>query len=180
MRRRTLLTTSAAGLAALTLAACGGDTKSKDTPSEAPLVETEPELTEEATPRPVPSSTMEPPTVEVPAGEPPTELKITDLVEGDGEEAVTGMWVLVHYTGVAWSTGKEFDSSWKRGEPFPFPLGGGQVIQGWEEGIEGMKVGGRRQLIIPPDKGYGDAGAGSDIKPGETLIFVCDLIDVAK
>jgi peptidylprolyl isomerase len=118
----------------------------------------------------------EKPTIDIPAGEPPTELQITDLTEGDGDEARSGREVTVHYVGVAYSTGKEFDASWNRGAPFRFPLGRGMVIAGWDQGVVGMKVGGRRQLIIPPDLGYGDRGAGGAIKPGETLVFVVDLL----
>jgi len=86
--------------------------------------------------------------------------------------------VKVHYVGVAFSTGEEFDASWNRGDPLQFELGAGHVIAGWDEGVQGMKVGGRRQLIIPPDLAYGDRGAGHAIAPGETLIFVCDLVSV--
>jgi peptidylprolyl isomerase len=116
------------------------------------------------------------PEIDFPGGEPPTELEITDIWEGDGRVASAGDRVTVHYVGVAHSTGEEFDASWNRGEPLSFQLGAGQVIAGWDQGVQGMKVGGRRQLIIPPDLAYGDRGAGSAIAPGETLIFVCDLI----
>ena len=116
------------------------------------------------------------PTIEIPAGDPPTELRVTDITEGDGDEAQTGREVTVHYVGAAFSTGKEFDASWNRGTPFRFPLGGGMVIAGWDQGVVGMKVGGRRQLVIPPELGYGDRGAGGAIKPGETLVFVVDLL----
>ena len=120
----------------------------------------------------------EKPEVDFPGGEPPAELKITDIWEGDGPQAKPGSTVGVHYVGVAWSTGEEFDSSWGRGEPLSFPLGAGRVIAGWDQGVQGMKVGGRRQLTIPPHLAYGDQGAGRRIKPGETLIFVCDLVSV--
>ncbi len=116
------------------------------------------------------------PEVDFPGGEPPAELDITDIWEGDGAEARPGDLVNVHYVGVAFSTGEEFDASWDRGDPLQFQLGAGQVIAGWDQGVAGMRVGGRRQLIIPPDLGYGDKGAGAAIAPGETLIFVCDLI----
>src|ERR687889_2833650 len=109
-------------------------------------------------------------------GEPPAELLIEDITTGDGEEARHGQHVSVHYVGVAHSSGKEFDASYNRGEPFEFPLGGGQVIAGWDRGVAGMRVGGRRRLTIPPDLGYGSRGAGRDIKPGETLVFVVDLL----
>jgi peptidylprolyl isomerase len=118
------------------------------------------------------------PEVDFPEGEPPTELQVKDLWEGDGAEAKAGSTVSVHYVGVAWSTGAEFDSSWNRGTPLQFPLGAGRVIAGWDQGVQGMRVGGRRQLTIPPHLGYGDRGAGGAIAPGETLIFVCDLVSV--
>nr|WP_296073110.1 FKBP-type peptidyl-prolyl cis-trans isomerase [uncultured Actinoplanes sp.] len=111
-------------------------------------------------------------------GDPPAELTIEDITVGDGPEAQPGQYVNVHYVGVAHSTGREFDASYNRGEPFAFPLGGGQVIAGWDQGVAGMKVGGRRKLTIPPHLGYGSRGAGGVIKPNETLIFVVDLIGV--
>ncbi len=119
------------------------------------------------------------PTVSIPADTaPPTELVIADLTVGDGAEAVAGKTVHVHYVGVAWSTGQQFDASWDRGASFDFALGAGQVISGWDQGVAGMKVGGRRQLTIPPDLGYGSRGAGPLIKGGETLVFVVDLVTV--
>jgi peptidylprolyl isomerase len=118
------------------------------------------------------------PEIDFPGGEPSAELQITDIWEGDGGEAKPGDVVKVHYVGVAYSTGEEFDASWNRGDPLPFKLGAGQVIAGWDQGIQGMKVGGRRQLIIPPGLAYGDRGAGPVIAPGETLIFVCDLVSI--
>lgn len=118
------------------------------------------------------------PEVDFYEGPAPTDLVITDLVVGDGAEAVAGQNVSVHYVGVAHSTGEEFDASYNRGSAFQFPLGGGRVIAGWDQGVVGMKVGGRRQLVIPPHLGYGDRGAGGAIKPGETLIFVVDLLAV--
>jgi peptidylprolyl isomerase len=122
---------------------------------------------------------MEKPEIEFPGAEPPADLVIVDVTEGDGAEATSGSTVSVHYVGVAHSTGEEFDASYNRGTPLQFRIGVGQVIQGWDEGVEGMKVGGRRQLVIPPHLGYGDRGAGGVIKPGETLIFVVDLLGVA-
>jgi peptidylprolyl isomerase len=116
------------------------------------------------------------PEIDFPGGEPPKNLEVTDVWEGDGPVAKAGDTVQVHYVGVAYSTGEEFDASWNRGEPLQFRLGVGQVIAGWDQGVQGMKVGGRRQLIIPPDLAYGDRGAGRSIAPGETLIFVCDLV----
>ena len=119
----------------------------------------------------------EKPEIEFPYGDPPTALDVCDISEGTGAEAKPGQTVRVHYVGVAFSTGEEFDASWNRGEPLEFRLGAGRVIPGWDQGLIGMKVGGRRQLTIPPDLAYGDSGAGGVIKPGETLIFVCDLVD---
>ena len=121
---------------------------------------------------------MRKPDVTVPDTELPTELVIIDDIVGDGAEATKGSTVGVHYVGVSWSTGQQFDASWDRMEPFRFGLGAGQVIQGWDEGVAGMKVGGRRTLHIPPEMGYGARGAGGVIKPNETLIFVVDLLDV--
>ncbi len=118
------------------------------------------------------------PSITVPATEPPTQLIIEDLVVGEGAEAVSGCRPVMHYVGVAWSNGREFDASWDRRETFDFRLGAGEVIRGWDQGVAGMRVGGRRQLTIPPDLGYGRAGAGGVIKGNETLIFVVDLIDV--
>ena len=121
----------------------------------------------------------EKPHVYVPPGEaPPAELVIEDLEEGGGPLAEPGHQVEVHYVGVAWSTRKQFDASWDRGDTFVFGLGQGQVIKGWDEGVVGMKIGGRRRITIPPNKGYGAAGAGGVIKGGETLVFVVDLLGV--
>src|SRR4051795_4055016 len=119
------------------------------------------------------------PEIDFPDGPPPADLQVTDITEGSGAEAVAGSTVLTHYVGVAHSTGEEFDASWNRGEPLSFRLGVGQVIAGWDQGLQGMKVGGRRKIVIPPHLGYGDRGAGGAIKGGETLIFVVDLVDVA-
>lgn len=118
------------------------------------------------------------PDVVVPEGNPPTDLVIEDVTVGSGEEARSGAVVEVHYVGVAWSTQREFDASWNRGDTFEFRLGAGQVISGWDQGVAGMKVGGRRILTIPPHMGYGAQGAGGVIKGGETLIFVVDLLNV--
>ena len=118
------------------------------------------------------------PEVDFPGGEPPEDLEITDLQVGAGPEATSGRRVSVHYVGVAFSTGEEFDASYNRGDPLEFRLGSGQVIAGWDSGVAGMRVGGRRQLIIPPHLAYGDRGAGNVIAPGETLIFVVDLLAV--
>jgi peptidylprolyl isomerase len=121
----------------------------------------------------------EKPHVYVPPGEtPPTELVVEDLEEGQGDEATAGSTVEVHYVGVSWSTRKQFDASWDRGDTFSFELGAGQVIPGWDRGVAGMRVGGRRRLVIPPGMAYGKQGAGGVIGPNETLVFVVDLVGV--
>lgn len=117
------------------------------------------------------------PTITIPQTPPPATLQIEDRVVGEGAEAVSGKNVVVHYVGVSWSTGKEFDASWERRKTFSFRLGAGNVIKGWDQGVVGMKVGGQRQLVIPPDLGYGARGVGP-IKPNETLVFVVDLLEV--
>jgi peptidylprolyl isomerase len=119
------------------------------------------------------------PVVAIPAGAPPADLVVEDLTVGTGSEATSGKTVDVHYVGVGWSTQTQFDASWDRGSPFSFQLGAGRVIKGWDQGVAGMKVGGRRRLTIPAKLGYGDRGAGRDIKPGETLVFVVDLLKVS-
>jgi peptidylprolyl isomerase len=119
------------------------------------------------------------PQVDVPAGQAPSyQLELEDLEVGEGEEATPGRTVEVHYVGVSWSTGKQFDASWDRGDTFKFGLGKGQVIQGWDQGVAGMRVGGRRRITIPPMLAYGKRGAGGVIGPDETLVFVVDLVGV--
>ena len=120
------------------------------------------------------------PEIDFPGDTPPSELVVEDIWEGDGKEVTAGDMIAAHYVGVSWSTGEEFDASWNRGTPLEFQAGVGQVIQGWDTGLLGMKVGGRRKIIIPPHLGYGDRGAGASIKPGETLIFVVDLVSANK
>jgi peptidylprolyl isomerase len=122
--------------------------------------------------------TLERPQIEKPEGDIPFELVADDITVGDGDEATKGKKVSVHYVGVAFSTGEEFDASWNRGQPFEFKLGAGQVIPGWDAGVEGMKVGGRRKLTIPSAMAYGARGAGGAIKPHEPLVFVVDLLSV--
>jgi peptidylprolyl isomerase len=121
---------------------------------------------------------LERPQIDKPDGDIPFELGIEDLVVGEGAEARAGAKVSVHYVGVAFSTGDEFDASWNRGSPFEFKLGKGQVIMGWDRGVEGMRVGGRRKLTIPSAMAYGARGAGGVIKPHEPLVFVVDLLSV--
>lgn len=125
-------------------------------------------------------STTTKPEVDFPGDTPPGDLLIDDISEGDGAEAEAGDTIEAHYVGVAWSTGEEFDSSWNRGEPLRFQVGVGQVISGWDEGIVGMRAGGRRKLTIPPHMGYGANGAGSAIGPNETLIFMVDLVSTNR
>ncbi|MGW6568883.1 FKBP-type peptidyl-prolyl cis-trans isomerase [Streptomyces sp. NPDC054975] len=118
------------------------------------------------------------PEVDLPQGDPPPELTIRDLVVGDGPEAKPGRVVQVHYVGVTFESGKEFDASWDRGKPFKFAVGGGRVIKGWDRGIRGMKVGGRREIIVPPRLGYGKQSPSPLIPAGSTLVFVVDLLSV--
>lgn len=118
------------------------------------------------------------PLVDPHLGPAPEELIIEDLIVGSGDEATAGQSAVVHYVGVGVISGEEFDASWNRGQPFEFALGAGHVIKGWDRGVVGMKVGGRRRLVIPANLGYGDQGAGGVIAPGETLIFVVDLLEL--
>lgn len=123
-------------------------------------------------------ASLEKPDVTVAGGEPPQDLVVEDIDVGTGPEATGGSEVDVHYVGVSWSNGRQFDASWDRSATFSFRLGGGQVIAGWDQGVAGMKVGGRRRMTIPPDLGYGSRGAGGVIGPNETLVFVVDLVGV--
>ena len=121
----------------------------------------------------------EKPQVDVPSDQPPSyQLELDDITVGDGDEAGAGKVVEVHYVGVSWKTGKQFDASWDRGDTFKFTLGKGHVIPGWDQGVAGMKVGGRRRITIPPALAYGKRGAGAAIGPDETLVFVVDLVGV--
>ena len=173
MRTRYLI---ACGLAALSLTAagCGDDTETATFTVDAAPADSggDSAAAEE------PVSSGKKPKVTVPDGAPPREIQVKDLKEGTGKAAKAGDDLTMDYVGVAYSTGKEFDSSFSAGQPFEFTLGQGQVIAGWDEGIEGMKVGGRRELIIPPDKAYGAQGSPPAIKPNETLIFVVDLLAI--
>jgi peptidylprolyl isomerase len=122
---------------------------------------------------------MPKPDVTIPDADPPTDLVIEDVVVGDGDEASSGSQVEVHYVGVSWSNGRQFDASWDRGDTFNFRLGAGQVIDGWDRGVAGMRVGGQRRLTLPPQLAYGSRGAGGVIGPNETLVFVVDLVGVS-
>ncbi|HET7052597.1 MAG TPA: FKBP-type peptidyl-prolyl cis-trans isomerase [Solirubrobacterales bacterium] len=162
------LMTMIAVCAGLLAVGCGGssDSSSESTAasSESNAVETGGEKTK--------------PKVTVPKGAPPKKLESKEIEAGSGAEAKSGDEVTVQYVGVDYKNGKEFDSSWSRNEPFTFTLGAGEVIPGWDQGVEGMKIGGRRELIIPPDLAYGEAGAPPAIGPNETLVFVIDLLEV--
>ena len=151
--------------ATLAIAGCGGSSDSSTGSSESTSAEAS-------------GGEKTKPTVTVPTGAPPKKLEIKELEEGSGAEAKEGDKVTVQYVGVNYKNGKEFDSSWSRNEPFPLTLGEGLVIPGWEQGIEGMKVGGRRELIIPPELAYGEEGRPPAIPPNETLVFVIDLLEV--
>jgi peptidylprolyl isomerase len=153
--------------ALLGFAGCGDDDDSSDSGSDNGA-ETETTASESV-------DTSKKPKIEVPEGQAPAGLQIKDIVEGDGATAKVGDTVNMDYVGVAYSTGEEFDASWNTGQPFTFTLGQGSVIPGWEQGIPGMKVGGRRELVIPPDLAYGEQGSPPAIGPNETLIFVVDL-----
>jgi peptidylprolyl isomerase len=157
--------------AVLVVAGCGGDDDSSSGATES-SGSSSAETTIQA---PVKKSK---PKVTVPSGAPPQQLETEDLEEGSGAEAKAGDKVTVQYVGVNYKNGKQFDSSWSRSEPFGFTLGGGEVIPGWDQGVEGMKVGGRRQLIVPPELGYGESGYPPAIPPNETLVFVIDLLEV--
>jgi peptidylprolyl isomerase len=167
-------------LGTLALVACGDDDDDdggggSPPPATAEQTETEPSPSEQ---REALEDTSVKPEIPRPSGSPPRRLETEDIVRGKGPAAKPGDTVLVHYAGVTFSTGEEFDASWNRGEPFPFPLGGGQVIQGWDRGIVGMKVGGRRMLTIPPELAYGAQGFPPAIGPNETLVFVVDLLEI--
>ena len=175
-------------LSALALAACGGDEKkdSRDSAEQPSQAAPSPDTTVTESDPTQPSKPASPsgkisenldqkPEIPKPSGSPPTKLEIEDVVEGKGAEAKEGDTVSVQYVGVAFSTGTEFDASWERDEPFEFTLGAGEVIPGWDEGVVGMKKGGRRQLTIPAELAYGAQGSPPAIGPNETLVFVIDL-----
>jgi peptidylprolyl isomerase len=183
---RRLLPLAAAALLALTGCGESGEDVVVDTPPQASASADGDTGSAQACPGPTPVPAPEgattdlstKPAVEVGEDPAPSTLEVSDIVVGEGEVACPGDTVLMQYVGVTYADGQQFDASWDRGEPFPFRLGAGQVIAGWDEGIVGMREGGRRQLVIPPDLGYGDRGAGADIPPGATLVFVVDLLEV--
>jgi peptidylprolyl isomerase len=164
-------------LLAVFAASCGGDDEQQAAaPQETATATATPEAAGTVDAATIGKDLKKKPEIAKPAGTPPAELQKTDIVEGKGKAAKAGDTVSVQYVGNSWSTGAQFDASWDRGsEPFKFPLGAGQVIPGWDEGVAGMKPGGRRLLVIPPDLAYGDQSPSPDIAPNETLIFVVDL-----
>ena len=181
MTRLRLLLPLALLIASLALAACGDDDeggKTSEIPSSSAATPTE------AAPAPAtpeggdPKDMKSKPRVDVPKGDPPEKLETEDIVKGKGKAAKKGDNVTVHYVGVLYEDGTEFDSSWDRNEPFPFELGAGMVIPGWDEGVPGMKVGGRRKLIIPAEQAYGAQGQPPTIPPDAALVFVVDLLKV--
>jgi peptidylprolyl isomerase len=176
--RARLLTLTAAVLLAVGVAACGdddtsteGETAATPAPTEAPAAPNTDAIAAGIT-----KNTKKEPQIVTPEGAPPTKIVVKDIVKGKGPKAKPGDQLTMQYTGYSWSNGQKFDASWDRGgEPFPFQLGAGMVIPGWDQGMVGMQKGGRRLLVIPPDLGYGEAGAGGTIGPNETLIFAVDL-----
>ena len=176
MRIRLLVFALVVAVAAI-LAGCGGSSKASGivlAPSAGATQASVP-----TTPKPPPALAKKP-TVTVPTGPAPTKLVTKDLVQGTGQTVKAGQTVTVNYVGVLYKNGKEFDSSWKTGQPATFPLTAGGVIQGWVKGIPGMKVGGRRELIIPADMAYGKKGSGSTIPPNSPLVFVVDLLSISS
>ena len=169
-------------LAALVLAACGDDDDSdsgggsadtsRQESDSAPETDTEAEAPTDLT------DTSVKPVIDKPSGTPPRRLVKEDIVKGTGPGAKPGDTVIVDYVGVSFSTGEEFDASWDSGRPFPVQLGAGGVIEGWEKGLVGIKKGGRRELIIPPEQAYGAQGAPPSIGPNETLVFVIDAVEI--
>jgi peptidylprolyl isomerase len=171
-----LLSITLALLLGAWIAACGGDdsstgeTAATPAPTEAPKLGNVDEIAAGIT-----KKTNKEPKIVTPTGAPPTKLVIKDIVKGKGPKAKPGDTLTMQYVGYSWSNGQKFDASWDRGQAFPFQLGAGMVIPGWDQGMAGMRKGGRRLLVIPPDLGYGEAGAGGAIGPNETLIFAVDL-----
>lgn len=176
MKRLTLILLACLALA---VAGCGSDDDSSS--SSESTASTEATTTESSSPSKESKSEggeKTKPKVIVPTGPPPKKLEIKEIEKGTGKAAKPGDTVTVQYVGVGYDSEEEFDSSWSRNEPYAFPLGGGEVIAGWDQGVSGMKVGGRRELIIPPNLAYGPEGRPPVIGPNETLIFVIDLLAV--
>lgn len=174
MRRLALASIAAAALVG---AGCGTDKEKAAAPSATAAASPSPTVAAE--PGAISTDLKREPVIPKPAGAPPAKLVKKDIVTGKGPKAKSGDMLSVQYTGVAFSTGQKFDASWDRGaEPFPFPVGGGQVIPGWDQGIPGMRVGGRRELIIPSPLAYGPQGRPPAIGPDETLVFVVDLVKI--
>jgi peptidylprolyl isomerase len=187
MSPKTISTSILALLAAGGLAACGSSKAPGVQPvpsggatqaavTSAPTTSTATSSTPTATTPKPPSPLSKKPVVTVPSGAAPTKLVVKDLINGTGPAAKVGSQLTVNYVGVLYKGGKEFDSSWKRNQPFPFQLGQGAVIKGWDQGLVGMKVGGRRELIIPSDLAYGKQGSPPTIPPNSALVFVVDLL----
>jgi peptidylprolyl isomerase len=164
---------------ALTAAGCGGGSDKKAeataTPKSTPTATATATADSAAAKGKHLTDLSKKPIIATPSGQPPAQLMVKDLVKGKGKAAKPGDTISVQYVGTSWSNGQEFDASWDRGQPFSFQLGAGMVIPGWDQGLKGMKVGGRRELIIPPDLGYGPQGSPPAIGPNETLVFVVDL-----
>jgi peptidylprolyl isomerase len=182
MRSKLIILTLALALGA-GVAACGEDDEpASESGAEATATptptETASEAGIEAIVQGISKKTDAKPEVPAPQGDPPTELVIRDIVKGKGPKAKKGDTLTMQYVGVSWSTGQQFDASWDAGQPFPFQLGAGMVIPGWDQGLVGMRKGGRRLLVIPPDLGYGSQGAGDTIAPNETLVFAVDLVEI--
>jgi peptidylprolyl isomerase len=175
MRRRRLLVLVLAAILAAGVAACGGDDNGGAAADTTSTTAQGPQKSVRDVNILDPKNLTEKPSIAVPDGKPPTTLQQLDLVTGTGRTAHEGDKVSVQYVGVAWSTGEEFDASWDRNQAFDFTLGKGDVIQGWDKGVAGMKVGGRRVLVIPPGLAYGAQGSQPAIGPNETLVFVVDL-----
>jgi peptidylprolyl isomerase len=170
-----LLRAAVAALACVVLlAGCGGGDDTTEAKNQPSPNEPQPPASTPQTPKELQTK----PKIGNPSGPPPKQLEKEDLIKGTGATATAGKQLTVNYVGVLFESGKEFDASWERKQPFPFTLGQGMVIPGWDKGLEGMKVGGRRKLTIPPDQAYGEQGSPPTIGPNETLVFVIDLLDV--
>jgi peptidylprolyl isomerase len=174
LRTWTLVALAASGLG---LAACGSSSSSSTATTSATATTIKPGIGTISDPSAAGTIGLEP-TITVPPGSPPNQLQTKDLIVGTGPAIKDGDKATVQYVGVAYSSKKVFDSSWSRNQPFSFTLGAGTVIPGWEEGIVGMQVGGRREIIIPPSLAYGPTSPGSGIAANDTLIFIVDLLKI--